>query len=117
MAPRKTTRKPAPAPSDVVVTEAVALELLQRNPYTMHTYTLVAQKLGCSTTRSLELLDVLAKRGAIQQGVNVVGMTVFQAQIDGHTPHLQRIVGRGELRGDYNGSYRHWELAMAARRS
>lgn len=117
MAPRKTPRKPAPEPSEVPATEAMVLELMQQSPYTMHTYTLVAQKLGCSTTRSLELLDGLAKRGAIQKGTNVVGMTVFQAQLDGHTPHLQRIVGRGELRGDYNGSHRHWELAMAARRS
>lgn len=103
--------------ADREVTEATVLALLERHPSRSYSYTMLARQLGCTTARCIELLDTLAKRQAVRMGMDSIGQTLFSARVEDKSSGLQRIRERGDLRSDYNGALRHWELSMVTRRS
>jgi len=99
------------------VTEAMVLELFARHPLSRYNSTQIARQLGCSTERAITLMGVLRKRGAVQASSSPVGDALFSALKQSQDAGLQHIRERGDLRFDYNGAMRHWELSMASRRS
>ncbi|MET3449728.1 hypothetical protein [Ralstonia sp. 1138] len=107
----------SPQDADQEVTEAMVLELFARHPLNRYNPTQVARQLGCSTERAIALMRVLTTRGAVQVSNSPMGDTLFGALMQSQGSGLHSIRERGDLRFDYTGALRHWELSMASRRS
>lgn len=103
--------------ADQEVTEVMVLALFARHPLSRYNSTQIARQLGCSTERAITLMGVLTKRGAVRVSSSPVGDALFGALKQSQDSGLQHIRERGDLRSDYNGAMRHWELSMASRRS
>lgn len=59
-------------------------------------------------------LDALVTRGLVRCAR--VGTNLIFSAKKNEPERVPKIVGRGELKGDYNGVMRHWSLCMEARR-
>lgn len=75
----------------------------------------IARNLRCTVDEVRGPLDALVVKGLISCG-SVGTNRVYFAKRQREERSVDRVVGKGELKGDYNGAQRHWSLCMEARR-
>lgn len=97
------------------VTEDMVLEMLLKNRGKQYKRGHAAQRLNCSAAEIRPHLDALVGKGLIK--TTCIGPhRVYFAPLDEVASRPNRIVGKGELSGDYNGALRHMRLCMEVRR-
>lgn len=91
------------------------LALVNGNVDITRTRSQMAKVLRCSVDEVRGPLDALVARGLISC-TSIGTNRIFSAKRERAESVSTRIVGKGELKGDYNGVMRHWALCMEARR-
>lgn len=91
------------------------LALVNGNVGITRTRSQMAKVLRCPVDEMRGPLDALVARGLITR-TSIGSNLVFSAKRDRTDSVAARIVGKGELKGDYNGAQRHWSLCLEARR-
>ena len=75
----------------------------------------IARNLRCTVDEVRAPLDALVEKGLISCGTAGTNRVYF-AKRPRDEREFVRVVGKGELKGDYNGAQRHWSLCMEVRR-
>ncbi|ENZ79608.1 MULTISPECIES: hypothetical protein [Ralstonia] len=91
------------------------LALVNGNPDITRTRSQMAKVLRCPVDEMRGPLDALVERGLITRS-SIGSNLIFSAKRERTQRIPDRIVGKGELKGDYNGAMRHWDLCMGIRR-
>ena len=90
------------------------LTLVNGTPGITRTRSQMAKVLHCTVDEVRAPLDALVARGLISQ-TSIGTNRIFAARREPNE-RPTRIVGKGELKGDYNGAMRHWDLCMGINR-
>lgn len=107
---KRATRAPAGASMEEKI-----LAIVNGNVEITRTRSQMAKVLHCSVAEVREPLDALVEKGLISR-TSIGSNLIFAAKRERPEGIPTRIVGKGELKGDYNGAQRHWSLCMEARR-
>lgn len=106
-------KRAARAPAGASMEERI-LTLVNDTPGITRTRSQMAKVLRCTVDEVRAPLDALVEQGLLSQ-TSIGSNRIFSAKRE-PAARPERIVGKGELKGDYNGAMRHWDLCMGINR-